>query len=280
MMMESVLSHLLNAVFNTGLQLVSIMGVFFVLGAVIHFQERIATRRLMKTMSPRSVIYSTGWLGTPVHELSHALACIIFLHKIDELVLFKPDPETGTLGYVYHRWNHENPYQVIGNFFIGIAPLLGGSAVIYLAYRFFIQDLAVLNLDGAQYEKVLKHPSVVEGIKGFFTLIAWIAKRLFVLDNFKSWQFWVFLYVVFCVGMHMAPSRPDLQSAFRGFIVLVIMVFAVNLAASYNGWASQGVVTVIQSYLSPVAAIMLLAVVINSFTLVFTVVLSNTIGRL
>ena len=46
--------------------------------------------------------------------------------------LFDPDPETGTLGYVQHTYESSSLYQMAGNFFIGIGPILLGSALIYL----------------------------------------------------------------------------------------------------------------------------------------------------
>jgi transposase InsO family protein len=36
------------------------------------------------------------------------------MHRIVEIEFFKPDPNTGTLGYVYHKWNRSNPWQVLG----------------------------------------------------------------------------------------------------------------------------------------------------------------------
>ena len=35
------------------------------------------------------VCYITGFIGTPIHELSHALFCLIFGHKILEIKLFQ-----------------------------------------------------------------------------------------------------------------------------------------------------------------------------------------------
>ena len=54
-------------------------------------------------------VYLVAWLGTPLHELGHALFCLIFRHKIEDIKFFKPDKVNGTLGYVYHTLEHEKP---------------------------------------------------------------------------------------------------------------------------------------------------------------------------
>ena len=42
----------------------------------------------------------------------------------EEIRLFQPDLETGVLGYVNHSYNKRNMYKVLGNYFIGVAPIV------------------------------------------------------------------------------------------------------------------------------------------------------------
>lgn len=277
--MGGLLSHAYMALGKTGLQIVSVLGVFAVLGVIIHLQERAGTRLLMSAFSPRAVIYSTGWIGTPVHELSHYLAAVVFGHKVDEVSLFNPDPETGLLGYVVHRWNPGNPYHVVGNFFIGIAPIIGGSAVMYAAFYFLLFDGRVLDPNAPAYQAVLSHPSFVGGVGRFFMLALWIGERLFTVDNLLRWQFWVFIYLVFSVGMHMAPSPVDMKGAVWGFMALVFIIFMVNFAVSFTGGLPFSLSSPLKRFLSPVAAIMLLAVVMNFFNLGISFVLALAFRR-
>ena len=98
---------------------------------VIHWFEQIIQRRLSTRFGWNSVLW-TGWLGTPIHESSHLLMCPVFRHRIDEVAFFEPDRKSGRLGYVRHSFHQGNWFEEMGNLFIGIAPLMGGSLVLLI----------------------------------------------------------------------------------------------------------------------------------------------------
>ena len=121
---------------------------FVVFTLLIHFLERLIQMRLASRFGWKSVLW-TGWLGTPIHELSHAILCKVFRHKILEMELFEPDVRSGRLGFVRHSWNTGNWFEEVGNFFIGLAPLVGGSMALGGLLWFFYPD-AVSNIFSAQ----------------------------------------------------------------------------------------------------------------------------------
>lgn len=71
--------------------------------------------------------------GVVVHELSHALMAVIFRHDVDKIQLFQRgklnDDGYRTRGYVSHSWRPDSFYQQMGNLMIGLAPMLGITAV-------------------------------------------------------------------------------------------------------------------------------------------------------
>jgi len=60
-----------------------------------------------------------------IHELCHAVACIIFFHKIIRFAI-SPQP------MVIHTYNKNNPYQSIGCFFISFSPVFFALFILYL----------------------------------------------------------------------------------------------------------------------------------------------------
>ena len=112
-------------------QFFCLVGIAAGTGVILRYANRSTSVSLMRTMG-RKGVFVTAWLGTPVHELAHAAMCVVFGHRVTELKLFSPDEQTGTLGYCKHSYNKKNPYHVIGNFFIGIAPVISGLAAVYL----------------------------------------------------------------------------------------------------------------------------------------------------
>lgn len=184
-------------------------------------------------------------LGVAVHELSHALFCLIFGHKITEMKLFSPS-EDGTLGYVNHSYNPKNLYHRIGNFFIGTAPIWVGSLVLtLLAYLLLgdhwrmlapqteIQVWNFTSLDGALR-------LAQELIAGFSS----VGENLLQAHWWSDWQFYVFLFLAFCIGSHVTLSPQDIKGGALDFVLLLLLIYVVNLATVWAGdfvlsWARE-----------------------------------------
>jgi hypothetical protein len=197
---------------------------FAVFALLVHGFERVTQRRLAERFGWNAVLW-TGWLGTPVHELSHVAMCWVFRHRINEVALFEPDPESGRLGYVHHSYRKENWFENLGNLFIGIAPLIGGSlALVMLLWIFYPQ--------AANNGLAISRPDVSPTLSGLMAetlqLALHIGREIFAPQNWITFRFWLFLYLVLCVGSHMAPSRSDYHGAARGLAIALIALFGVT----------------------------------------------------
>ena len=234
-----------------------LLGPFAVFAIIIHWLERTIQTRLAERFGWKSVLW-TGWLGTPIHELSHAIMCKVFRHRIDDMALFEPDKQSGRLGYVRHSWTRGNWYEEIGNVFIGIAPLMGGSiTLIGLLWLFFPEAAgAALEIGRSSDEGVVGQTlAVVETI--FASILEW--------RNFGTAGFWVFIYLVLCVGSHMAPSRSDYRGAGKGAVMLLITMLAVGVLVSIMVADIPGLSRSLAGLFSPLFAVMLLTIALCSF---------------
>ena len=234
-----------------------LLGPFAVFAIIIHWLERTIQTRLAERFGWKSVLW-TGWLGTPIHELSHAIMCKVFRHRIDDMALFEPDKQSGRLGYVRHSWTRGNWYEEIGNVFIGIAPLMGGSiTLIGLLWLFFPEAAgAALEIGRSSDQGVVGQTlAVVETI--FASILEW--------RNFGTAGFWVFIYLVLCVGSHMAPSRSDYRGAGKGAVMLLITMLAVGVLVSIMVADIPGLSRSLAGLFSPLFAVMLLTIALCSF---------------
>ncbi len=91
----------------------------------------IADQTWLQRLGWRPLLATTGWLGVPVHEGAHALACVLTRRKIRALRLLAPDRQTGVLGYVL--WEPgTGPVAWLAELLVGLAPLLASLAVMLL----------------------------------------------------------------------------------------------------------------------------------------------------
>ncbi len=219
---------LLGGLQQTVLQLGCLVLPFCLIGLLLHVLERTVQVRLARRFGWRSVLW-TGWLGTPVHELSHAAMCLVFAHRIEEIALFKPDVQAGRLGYVRHSYNRRNLYQVAGNLFIGLAPLLGGALVLYGLLWVFFPSVAREAFSGDGLRQAIAGGQIGQAASSFVFLARDAFFSVVTLEHVFTWQFWVFLYLSLCVGSHLAPSMSDYRGAASGGLLVLGLLLTFNL---------------------------------------------------
>lgn len=235
-----------------------LLGPFAIFAIIIHWLERTIQTRLAERFGWKCVLW-TGWLGTPIHELSHAVMCKVFRHRIDDIALFEPDKQSGRLGYVRHSWTRGNWFEEIGNVFIGIAPLMGGSVTLIGLLWLFFPDAAKAALEigrSSDTGVVDQTLAIVQTI--FSSILDW--------KNFGTASFWVFIYLVLCVGSHMAPSRSDYRGAGKGAVMLLIMLAVVGVLVSMMVADIPGLSRSLAGFFSPLFAVMLMTIALCSFT--------------
>ncbi|MES2314732.1 MAG: hypothetical protein V4524_02220 [Patescibacteria group bacterium] len=134
------------------------------------------------------------YIGTLVHESSHALVAIVLGSRIHEFKIFSEQPHV-----VYGK----PKIPLIGNMLISLAPLFGGLAFLYLVNSYVLHS---------QY---LIHSVALENIFGA------------ILDtlsqiNLLHWQTWVLILLFINVGAMLSPSYQDIKNMWP---VLIVFLF-------------------------------------------------------
>ncbi|OGO30598.1 MAG: hypothetical protein A2Z29_11540 [Chloroflexi bacterium RBG_16_56_11] len=267
------LIFLKDVILATLSQMASLFAGIFIFGLLIQFISQLTFRSLEKSFGSKGV-YFVAWLGTPIHELGHALFCIIFRHKIAEIRFFKPDPVTGTLGYVYHKWNPANPWQVLGNFFIGVGPVLLGCGVLFAVYFFLIPE------SSAAWHDIMENVAASENgysVGGYFSVLGdsslVLVSSIFTFANLATWQFWVFLYLSMCIASNIRLSWADFKGTLSGLGCLVLPFFLLNLVAAIIGSVSDDIFPFTASSMGVVYSLFVLALimVIIGFIIIYLV---------
>ena len=207
--------------------------------------------RLISLLGIKGYIYITA-PGVMVHELGHAFFCVIFRHKIVEMKLFSPE-EDGTLGYVNHRYNPENRFHRVGNFFIGTGPVWNGIFMLWLFTWLFLPS-GILN-----YNQEL--------LDSFFNFFG----NIFSVTFWSRWQSYIWLYLILTVSSHITLSPPDLAGAKEGAITLITTVFLFELLFGWSEFLNNSIKNMLDRGLS--WSVSILAVFLF-LTLFFAIILS------
>ena len=213
-----------------------LMQIAFSLGAILIFGLLIGycNKGFYKNFGSdaRKICYVTGALGTPVHELCHAAFCLLFGHKIIKIKLYSVNSLDGTLGYVWHTYNPKNFYQKTGNFFIGVAPLIGISALLALFSYILLPDM---------FSAVAANMTAVSIDGGAGQIFLQFGKTFVCIFSYwNRWEWWIFILISIIFSLHMTLSTADLKGAMSGlllilfvFVLVDIILGAVNIALLY-----------------------------------------------
>jgi hypothetical protein len=250
--MQEQIILLVKAVF---IQLVGVLGIFFVFGFLLAKLQEATQRIYERTVGWKGILW-TAWIGTPIHELGHAFFAILFRHKITRLSLFHPNEATGELGQVEHSFKKYSFWPRLGNFFIGAAPLIFGSIILVVLLYFLLPN-------GKQIFLPLTNNGHI------ITSVLNTLRNLFNYNNLHTWQFWVFLYLSFCIASHLAPSKVDRKGMWGGLVWIVLLLILINIITLLLGINATDYILRINQYLGIFTAIFVYTLIISTIHFIF-----------
>ena len=280
--MNPILEFILNVVIATVTQMLVLFGPLLAVGFLIAFFEKMSNKMLMRIFSFKAVIFSTGWLGTPIHETGHALFCLLFGHKIHEFVPFKPErDESGgyTLGYVKHSCKG-SIYNNIGYLFIGTGPIILGSTIIALLIWLLLPKGSGFfgtlhtHASGADLNFMGYVTMLWETVKSTVEVIFWSEGW----GTYGHWEFWVFFVVASCISLHMSLSPPDLKSAWKGAGIIALIFLVVNIVLVAIGQTDY--MKYFSAYIMLGAGVLFVGVILSFVTMILIPIITTILGKL
>ncbi len=201
------------------LQFGLIFGLMIAGGALLTFLSRLTNNAFKQFMFPNFGMYAFGWIGVPVHEFCHAFFCRLFLHDVKKVKWFDPSGKGGAHGYVMHEYHPWNPYHRIGQFFIGVGPVLLGPLILALLFYAMVPaSRGIFQPAGVTWASALQVGAL---------LVKSIANKA----TLTSLWFYLFLYLAVCISSQMELSGADLKQAMNGIVPLFLLLALVNGAA-------------------------------------------------
>lgn len=196
-----------------------------------------------------------GGLGVFIHESSHALACLLFGHRITEMQLinFKlRDNPDRSLGHVTHTYRTGKIWPTIGNLWIGLAPIFGCSiSILGLTWLFARPTFTV-------WMTFAFNPSWhADQIWPLFkTLLTTTAPITFLI--------WLILCGMIAVG-GFDLSRADFKGTIPGTIATVIIVTLITIGLQLIG-QPQALTNLLLKGAIPLIVIGMMALILSTIT--------------
>lgn len=261
---EEALAYILRVITVTVVQLFTLGGPALLLVAALSVLSTQVYRMGRSAFGPTFYHVAFGMLGSTIHEIAHALAAAIFGHRIRQFRPLVLNPNAPVLGYVAHEYSQGNLYNYLGLFFIGIAPVLFGPLVIFLASYMLFYDEIGLFLRSLAFDP--DGPTSVVG--HVLASSARFLGFLFSPRHLLDWRLYVFLYIAFAVGSSVRLSPPDIRAARLGCITFIILLFMFNLVLLPIGVASESTFAWLSPYYTYFYVILVFVMLLNLLAVV------------
>lgn len=262
--MDAVLQYILDVLLATLTHLAILLAPILLLGLIMHVISQQIEKLTIGIIGMHGYLYLFGWIGTAVHELGHLIFALLFGHHVSNVKLFSFNASNPEMGYVKHSFNKKNIYQNLGNFFIGIGPiLLGGSALFIVGY--FLLDINFNSITNNNLKLI--NSSVAESIKNvfysFYDALMNLIKSITQNNETVWWKYLLFFYLLFAIGSSISLSQSDIKGSFSGLLLFIALILLFNLTTLWLGDFAIVIFTTLSNLASGFYLILLLSIVFN-----------------
>ncbi len=160
----------------------------------------------------KRIFFSSKYLflvfpGVVIHELSHAVGCLITGAKITKIKFFSKKG-----GFVRHK---KPKIPILGSVIISFFPLVGGVFFLFLLFNFF-------------FPVTFSDPNFnIDFINELYQLFS---------ENYSNWKFWALLYMITSIIICIIPSKKDFKNSFFGLSFLFLFS---RTALYFDFWINE-----------------------------------------
>lgn len=167
------------------------------------------------------------WPSVVFHEICHAAMCSLFGHRIEKISFYNTSQQPG---FVLHSYNIYNPIHRVGNFFIGIAPIILGAVILFITGKYLVPAGFMQGIDSAMsnHGNMFTLAGLVETIVQIHTATVTFYSGLINGDT-NGWSMLLFIYLVFIISSAMRVSPEDARTAFDGIKILSIATIVAHI---------------------------------------------------
>ncbi|WP_456275143.1 hypothetical protein [Bacillus sp. AK128] len=266
------LSIILKAMLISFIELFYLFGVIITVGFIIGWIERKIHTYLVRAFGPRGILL-TAWIGTPIHELGHLVQCFIWGHRVKKVKLLQVHAPNGVLGYVEHQYNLNSLYHQVGNFFIGIGPIISGIGSLILGMYVFIPEAFQIFTASLHQNITIDYYSVEYMVWSTLDTVILLMTSMFTLDHLFHPLFWIYLVLAMCISSHMALSKQDIKGSARGLLTIFMVLVLIKLGAGLLGFDSHLLVIKVAEYNAYVMAYSFIGILFALFSLLVSYII-------
>lgn len=162
-----------------------------------------------------------------IHELSHLIMAIIFTNRITEVKLLNFSND-GTLGYVSFakvnsNFKIRNLYQNIGDFYVGLAPIIVGSGLFIFITK-FIDNQLFKQITKLAY----KHDTIFDLLMSF--------KNINNFNFLFNFNIILIVIILFSISSLFLLSISDWEGCLQGTPYLILSMFLINVFFNSFNW--------------------------------------------
>jgi hypothetical protein len=221
---QAAATYLLNVGIVTLIQLFALGGPVLLLIALLSWLSGYVGLFASRALGRSTYYLLFGWLGTLVHETGHLMAALLFRHQVASFHPFTLDPNARVQGSVGIKPFYASLYQTFGLFFFGIAPVVFGPLVIYLAlYVLFHGQMAEI-WRMIDRRSAITEPGISSILSSGLAFLGFVFSPRHLLD----WRLYLFLYIAFAVGSSIRLSPADVNIAKLGCLPFIALLFLLN----------------------------------------------------